>query len=579
MPAGPVPADVPGDSVAAGIAAGLEDDPVAVLRGVLGLLGVVGPAGSEGLCIDQIAVLEALKGAAAAAQARVTAGLVAQRAAREEALGVPVRQRCVGLGPEVALARKVGPTQGDRFVGLARALVHEMPHTLAHLSTGAVSEWTATALVKETAVLSVEHRAEVDARLADVLPDLSTRQATGRARAIAKELDQEALVARAARAESERRVWLTPKPEGMAMLSALLPMHEGVAAYAALRREAESQRAQGDPDRPGAGTDEDTGTRGLGQLCADLLVQRLTGQKQASGVPIEVQLVMPAETLLDGGSEPAQLSAVGLAGTGEATLAAPLALRLLDRAEDNDARLWLRRLFTSPDGTRLAGLDRRRTRFYRGVLRSAIRARDQHCRLPYCDSPIRHIDHITSAATGGATSRENAAGDCERHNHTKELPGWATFIRAGTIGSVTSGSAIIGSAAVSAATGGADEGADDGADTRAASPIPPVHAFVVRTPTGHEYASLEPPILPGRRQPRLGNQPHGRGGNNSQPRGGNNSQPRGGNNSQPRGGNNSQPRGGNNSQPRGGTSPSRPDYSGSQSESDGAGPDPPTGDS
>ncbi|MCE1179763.1 MAG: 13E12 repeat family protein [Micrococcales bacterium] len=429
-------------------------------------------------------MLEALKGAAAGAQARVTAGLVAQRAAREEALGVPVRQRCVGLGPEVALARRVGPTQGDRFVGLARALVHEMPQTLAHLGAGAISEWTATALVKETAVLSVEHRAEVDGRLADVLPDLSTRQAAGRARAIARELDQQALVGRAARAESERRVWLTPRPEGMAVLGALLPLHEGVAAYAALRREAESQRAQGDPDRPGADTVDDRGTRGLGQLCADLLVQRVTGQRQASGVPIEVQLVMLAETLIEGGSEPAQLAAAGLAGTGEATLAAPLARRLLDQAEDGDARLWLRRLFTSPDGTRLAGVDRRRTRFYRGVLRSAIRARDQVCRIPYCDSPIRHIDHIATAATGGATSRQNAAGDCERHNHTKELPGWATTIRAAT---------------GSAATGGADD--------RNAR-IPPVHAFVIRTPTGHEYASLEPPILPGRRQPRLGNSPH-----------------------------------------------------------------------
>ncbi len=38
---------------------------------------------------------------------------------------------------------------------------------------------------------------------------------------------------------------------------------------------------------------------------ADTLVERVTGQATAAAVPIEIQLVMPAETLLGQGSEPA----------------------------------------------------------------------------------------------------------------------------------------------------------------------------------------------------------------------------------------------------------------------------------
>jgi hypothetical protein len=44
------------------------------------------------------------------------------------------------VGSVVALARRESPSLGDRFVGLARALVHEMPHTMAALTAGVCSE-------------------------------------------------------------------------------------------------------------------------------------------------------------------------------------------------------------------------------------------------------------------------------------------------------------------------------------------------------------------------------------------------------------------------------------------------------
>lgn len=48
---------------------------------------------------------------------------------------------------------------------LQRALVNEMPHTLAALECGMLSEWRATLIVRESACLEVEDRRTLDAEL------------------------------------------------------------------------------------------------------------------------------------------------------------------------------------------------------------------------------------------------------------------------------------------------------------------------------------------------------------------------------------------------------------------------------
>jgi hypothetical protein len=53
-----------------------------------------------------------------------------------------------------------------------------------------------------------------------------------------------------------------------------------------------------------------------------------------------------------------------------------------------------------------------------------IELRDQTCRTPYCDAPIRHRDHAHDNATGGPTTAINGQGLCEQCNHTKQAPGW-----------------------------------------------------------------------------------------------------------------------------------------------------------
>ena len=80
----------------------------------------------------------------------------------------------------------------------------------------------------------------------------------------------------------------------MSRLTGFLPVAQGVAAYAALGREADRLRAAGDP-------------RSRDQIMADTLYERVTGQAVAAGVPVEVHLVMTDTTLLGGGDEPADL--------------------------------------------------------------------------------------------------------------------------------------------------------------------------------------------------------------------------------------------------------------------------------
>src|SRR5512145_162179 len=122
--------------------------------------GLTGESVDDGERIDQLALLESIKGAAAAAQARVSVAFDASQREAQAVAGVPARERGRGVAAQVALARRDSPSRGSRHLGMAKALVGEMPHTMAHLAAGRISEWRPTLVCRETAVLDVEHRRE-----------------------------------------------------------------------------------------------------------------------------------------------------------------------------------------------------------------------------------------------------------------------------------------------------------------------------------------------------------------------------------------------------------------------------------
>jgi hypothetical protein len=405
-----------------------HDDLERLLIRLSALDGVGAPEAEQ---IEYVALLEKVKGASAAAQARVTNNLALARTTSEAARGVPSAKRCQGLAAEIALARRTSPHRGARDLGLAKALVREMPHTHDLLTRGEISEWRATLVVRETAFLSLEHRQQVDDELADDLAQLGDREAAARAGAIGYRLDPESAVRRTRRARADRHVSLRPAPDTMSYLTALLPVEQGVACLAALRRQADSARADG--------ARVDGAVRSRGQVMADTLVERLTGRASASDIDVEVQVVMTDSSLLTDDHTPARIVGYG-------PIHAALARDIVRRAP----RAWLRRLYARPDSTDLVAMDSRR-RIFDGELREFLVIRDQVCRTPWCDAPIRHADHPVRSADGGQTSAANGQGLCEACNYAKEAVGWRAL------------------------------------------PLPSArHTVLITTPTGHTYVSTAP---------------------------------------------------------------------------------------
>ena len=394
--------------------------------------------------IAEIRALEDQKSALAARQARLSVAFDLLQRREQADAGMPAAELGAGVGAQIALARRESPAKGGRLLGLAKALVTEMPRTFAALEAGQLNEWRATLLVKETAGLTAEDRAAVDAELAadtGTFDGAGDRRIIAAARAAAYRRDPRTVTQRASHAATDRHVSLRPAPDTMCYLTALLPVAQGVAMYAALTRHADTLRNAGDP-------------RTRGQLMADTLVERTTGTP--GGITgIELQLVMTDRTLLQGDSEPARLPGYGIVPAAWARdLLTQDTARDTDTVGDKAFNVWLRRLYTAPGTGELTSMDSRARLFPPG-LRRFIQARDDTCRTPYCDAPIRHFDHIIPWHRGGPTTRDNGAGLCEACNHTKETPGWTAKPRPGTR-----------------------------------------HTIEIRTPTGHTYQSTAPP-LPG----------------------------------------------------------------------------------
>jgi hypothetical protein len=418
--------------------------------------------------VDLIRALEELGCVTTAAQASLAAELDQSQREEQRAAGVPTAQQGRGVAAQVALARRESHHRGQRHLGLAKVVSAELPHTWAAWRAGRITEWKATLVARETVFLSREERAAVDEAVAgnpDRLEAMGERQLTAACQREAYRLDPESFVARRRKAEADRNVTLRPAPDAMVWLTALLPVKEGVGAYAALTRTADSATATGDP-------------RTRGQVMADTLVDsvlaaaanhdaaathwasqpRPTTQDQPQSQPrdepttqatsagIALGLVMTDAALFGTSDEPAHV-------TGYGPIPAELAREIVAGACSRQEKLWLRRLYVDPATGELAAMDAR-TRCFLGTLARFIVLRDQTCRTPWCDAPVRHSDHARGHAAGGRTSAANGQGLCEACNHAKQAPGWR------------------------------------------ARPSPgPGHQIETTTPTGHTYRSRAPAVV------------------------------------------------------------------------------------
>lgn len=375
--------------------------------------------------VDAIRALEEASCVISAAQATLARELDASQRAAQSAAGEPVARHGRGVAQQVALARRESHHRGKLHLGLAKVVEPELPHTWAAWRTGRITEWKASVIARETACLELEHRLEVDSIVAGDPDRLERMGEPEVAAACAKEaarLDAASVARRRRKAESERRVTLRPAPDTMTHLTALLPVKDGVAILAALTLAAGAARSTGDQ-------------RTKGQVMADALVAAVLGQRDtksreefadAPAVPVSLGLVMTDSVLFGTSDEPAHIDGFG-------PIPAELAREIVAGACSSDERIWLRRLYTSPDTGELVSMDAR-GRFFRGSLGRFIRLRDQVCRTAWCDAPIRHTDHVRREADGGRTSGRNGQGLCEACNYAKDAPGWRA--RPGPDGSI-----------------------------------------------------------------------------------------------------------------------------------------------
>ncbi len=368
------------------------------------------PALSDAERIDLLRGLEELKCITEAAQAALSADFAESRIAKAADAGVPAERRARGVAAQIALARRESPHRGQRHLALATILRSELPHTWAAFSTGRITEWRATLMARETACLALEQRLEIDRRLAgdpDRIEAMGDAELAAAAQKLACELDAASVAERRRRAEKERRVTLRPAPDVMSQLSALLPVKDGVAVFAALKSAADTAIATGDP-------------RSRGQVMADTLVARVTGREplDPSADPGTTVNVVVPDTVLTGHTD------VGAHLDGYGPIPGDLARDLAAGAT------WLRRLYADAQTGALVAMESTR-RLVPDSMARFLRFRDRTCRTPWCDAPVRHSDHVEAVVEGGPTTVLNTQGLCQACNHAKQAGGWTARPRPG----------------------------------------------------------------------------------------------------------------------------------------------------
>jgi hypothetical protein len=432
---------------------------------------------------------------AAARQARVLAEFARRRPGDDPAA---VRSSVPSVASEfapdeVGLALRLSRMAAGARLDQAATLDRVLPEVLAAWEHGELDGVKIRAIVEACRVLPAEYARAVADR---VLPRAGEQTVGALRAALARAViavDPEGAAERHRHARRERRVVLSPEPEGMASLWALLPAPDAVAAHQHLGTLA---RALGAAD-----------PRGMDARRADLMADLLTGRRCAlthphaagcaddppaprtetgtetgtDGGPVDGGLAggHPSGDTPNEGSAADDADGVGAGARGARWWAnqrvrepnptpparvrpptvhvtVPITMLMgLDEspgelrgygpipaelARDIAAEGTWRRLLTDPESGTL--LDHGRTTYTPPVgLADHVRARDVECRSPICRRTAvdADLDHTVAWNDGGTTSEHNLHAGC-RHDHRLKThaPGWTvTQSRDGTITYIT----------------------------------------------------------------------------------------------------------------------------------------------
>lgn len=348
-----------------------------------------------------LAALGRVRDAAGALEARLLTSRDARSRADEAATGTPEAERGRTVALETAIASRRGLADARRRLRASHRLVTDMPLLFAALAHGQIDESAALAVGRSVGPLRPDERAQIDEHLSRALPYMDSASPGEWAREagrVAHQLDPAGHAGRAVRAGRERSVSVRPAPHGMADLHAHLPALEATAIRKRLSLEAERLRARGD-------------RRGHGAIMADLLCDHLLGRADGtSSVRIDLGVVITERSLMEPShGEPAMLEGYG-----------PVAAEVVPDWVRHAPEAVMRRLFTHPTSGELVAVESRSRAVPEGLAR-LVRWRDQRCRAPFCDAPVREIDHARPWSRGGSTSLENLQGLCRHCNSIKEL--------------------------------------------------------------------------------------------------------------------------------------------------------------
>ncbi|MBO9704153.1 MAG: DUF222 domain-containing protein, partial [Arthrobacter sp.] len=377
-----------------------------------------------------------------------------------EARAAGLAERSVAA--EIGTATRTSDRTIQRQMAEAADLVTRFPETLRAFGEGRIS-LAHTRVIRDAAAdldddgVRADYEARVVAHAENTAPQRLRRFAVREA----EKVRPEALALRFERARAERRVWVSPLPDGMAELTAVLPAAVAHGIHGRLTDMARELK-----DRAPLGT-RPGDVRTVDQLRADLLADLLlTGAPEIVADPeghlaairARVDVTIPVELLRsseesDGSQRDPewQWTTVRGLGSGSDILVwshSPVRSRgpvashggaghhvvtaelngqfVLDpetaRRLAGGERVW-NRVLTDPLSGAVLAVDRYRPN---ADLRRYLAARDTRCRFPGCGirAASLDLDHTEDAAHGGSTSSANLAGLCRRHHVLKHHSRW-----------------------------------------------------------------------------------------------------------------------------------------------------------
>lgn len=318
----------------------------------------------------------------------------------------------MGMVAEVACALTVSEGTAAAFLAESRTLTTTLPLTLAALRAGTLSWQHARILCDETASLEPMAAVALEAHFLDPEAPRAARgcpagelvpsRFRAKARSWRERHHPVSIEIRHRKSARDRRLEYAPDRDGMAWISAYLPVDAAAGIWS---RATEAARALQGPHE----------LRTLTQLRADVSASWLLGGV-AEGTPsptAQVLVTVPVLSLMDVGTEPAALDGYG-----------PIPASMARRLVGEGAASFLRVLTDPRNG---APLEIGRTSYrVPKPMRQWLRLRDGRCPFPGCSNQSldNEADHLLAWSDGGGTGITNLGQPCRKHHRLKHSTRW-----------------------------------------------------------------------------------------------------------------------------------------------------------